>query len=56
MTKYPWPASGLTEKEMKILYEQKVRSSVPITELIREAVEAAYGKDIEATCSKEQKR
>ena len=47
MKRYQWPSSRLTEREMKFLYEQKLRCGMPITELIREAIELAYGKAVE---------
>ncbi len=42
--RYPWPASALTRDEMAMLYHARSRSSgrVPITQLIAEAVRAAY--------------
>jgi len=36
--RYCWPASALTEEEMRLLYEEKVRTGKPITVLIRDAV------------------
>lgn len=36
--RYCWPASALTEKEMQMLYEQKIKTGKPITVLIRDAV------------------
>jgi len=36
--RYCWPASALTEEEMRLLYAEKVRTGKPITVLIRDAV------------------
>ena len=46
--RYPWPASALTRDEMAILYCARERSPdrVPITQLIAEAVRAAYGPGV----------
>ena len=46
--RYPWPASALTRDEMAMLYHARERSPVrvPITELIAEAVRAAYGPGV----------
>lgn len=43
--RYPWPASRITRDEMTLLYNARERSPsrVPITQLIAEAVRAAYG-------------
>ena len=43
--KYPWPASALTPDEMAMLFYARERSPgrVFITQLIAEAVRAAYG-------------
>lgn len=35
---YVWPASGITSKEMAILYNWRKRTKTPITELIRQAI------------------
>ena len=46
--KYPWPASALTRVEMALLHHARERSPgrVPITQLIAEAVRAAYGPGV----------
>ena len=46
--RYPWPASALTSDEMALLYHARERSPcrVPITQLIAEAVRAAYGPGV----------
>ena len=46
--RYPWPASRLTPDEMTMLYHARQRSPVrvPITQLIAEAVRAAYGPGV----------
>ena len=36
--RYCWPASALGEEEMRLLYQEKVRTGKPITALIRDAV------------------
>ena len=36
--RYCWPASALSEEEMRMLYAEKVRTGKPITVLIRDAV------------------
>ena len=43
--RYPWPASALTRDDMAMLHRARSRSPgrVPITQLIAEAVRAAYG-------------
>ncbi len=43
---YPWPASQLTAKEMKLLYEERKRNGKPITVLIREAVLKTYSSSL----------
>ncbi|MCL0038926.1 hypothetical protein M1N46_01595 [Dehalococcoidia bacterium] len=35
---YPWPASALTALEMRILFDLKEETGIPITRLLREAV------------------
>jgi len=35
---YPWPASALTSLEMRILFDLKEETGIPITRLLREAV------------------
>ena len=46
--RYPWPASRLTPDEMAMLYHARECSPdrVPITQLIAEAVRAAYGPGV----------
>ena len=46
--RYPWPASALTPDEMALLHHAREHSSgrVPITQLIAEAVRAAYGPGV----------
>jgi len=41
--KYWWPASALTTHSMKILYEQREKTGIPISVLLKEAVEE-YGR------------
>ena len=41
-SKYQWPASGLTAREMEVLYEARLKSGTPITELLRLAVLSSY--------------
>jgi len=41
---YAWLASQLTDKEMKLLYEERKRNGKPITLLIKEAIKKVYGK------------
>ena len=43
---YQWPASKLTAKEMKLLYEERKRNGKPITVLIREAVLKTYSSSL----------
>lgn len=44
--RYPWPASALNEEDMAALYHARESDPgrKPITQLIREAVQAAYGQ------------
>lgn len=44
--RYPWPASALSEEDMAILYHTRESDPErkPITQLIREAVQAMYGQ------------
>ncbi|MCL0088782.1 hypothetical protein M1O54_00205 [Dehalococcoidia bacterium] len=35
---YPWPASALTALEMRILFDLKEETGIPITRLLCEAV------------------
>lgn len=35
---YPWPASRLGEKEMKILYQLRLTSGIPITRILSNLV------------------
>ncbi len=43
---YPWPASALNQEDMAALYHARETDPgrKPITLLIREAVQAAYGQ------------
>ncbi len=43
--RYPWPASALDAEDMAALYQARESDTErkPITQLIREAVQAAYG-------------
>ncbi len=43
--RYPWPASALGPDEMAMLHRRResLRERTPITQLIAEAVRAAYG-------------
>ena len=51
--RYPWPASALTREEMALLYHARERSPgrVFITQLIAEAVRAAYGPGVAVSSS-----
>jgi hypothetical protein len=40
---YPWPASGLTHVEMSVLVDVREATGKPITVLLKEAVQMAYG-------------
>ncbi len=40
---YPWPASALTHTEMAVLTDERAATGKPITVLLREAVQLAYG-------------
>ena len=42
--KYPWPASGISEKEMEILYNMRQKTKTPITKLVKEAINKTYGR------------
>ena len=56
--RYPWPASALTPDEMALLYHARERSPgrVPITQLIAEAVRAAYGPGVAVPSSPPPRR
>lgn len=41
-SKYPWPASRLRAEKMHLLYEARARLKIPMSELLRLAVEKAY--------------
>jgi len=41
--KYQWPASRLGDKEMALLFEEKQKAKTSICELLRRAVNIAYG-------------
>lgn len=51
--RYPWPASALTRDDMAMLHRARERSPcrVPITQLIAEAVRAAYGPGVAVSFS-----
>jgi hypothetical protein len=44
MKKYSWPASAVSEKEMKILYEMRRKTKKPISKLIKEAIRKTYSR------------
>ena len=44
-SKYQWPASRLGDKEMTLLFREKQRAKTSICELLRRAVNTAYGED-----------
>ena len=44
-SKYQWPASRLGDKEMVLLFQEKQRAKTSICELLRRAVNIAYGED-----------
>jgi len=46
MFRYPWPASGLSNQDMRLLYHARegTRPRIPITRLVAEAVRKAYGQ------------
>lgn len=48
--RYPWPASALSEEDMAALYHARENDPVrtPINQLIREAVQAAYGSNYQS--------
>ena len=48
--RYCWPASALTEKEMRLLYDERTRTRKAISVLIREAVVERYGKNGDQRC------
>jgi hypothetical protein len=41
--KYQWPASRLSDKEMALLFQEKQKAKTSICELLRRAVNIAYG-------------
>jgi len=43
MGKYQWPASRLDGKEMALLFQEKQKAKTSICELLRRAVNIAYG-------------
>jgi len=45
--KYQWPASRLGDKEMTLLFQEKQKSKTSICELLRRAVNIAYGGMLE---------
>lgn len=54
--RYCWPSSKLGEEEMKLLYDEKVRTGKPITWLIREAIVARYSTDVNPPCRTKTER
>lgn len=42
--KYQWPASRLADGEMALLFREKQKTKSSICELLRRAVDIAYGK------------
>jgi len=40
---YPWPASALTNTEMAVLVDVRAQTGKPISVLLKEAVQLAYG-------------
>ena len=46
MLQYPWPASGLNDQDMRLLYHarEKARPRIPIARLVAEAVRKTYGQ------------
>ena len=40
---YPWPASSLTDNEMAVLVDVRDATGKPVTLLLKEAVQLAYG-------------
>ena len=48
MLRYPWPASGLNDQDMRLLYRAREEACprIPITRLVAEAVRKAYGQAI----------
>ena len=42
MSKYQWPASKLTEKEMELLFLARESTGRSICELLKDAVHTAY--------------
>ena len=43
-SKYQWPASRLGDKEMALLFQEKQKAKTSICELLRRAVNIAYGE------------
>ena len=37
-SKYQWPSSALSEKEMRALYKEKLKTQTPINQLIKKAI------------------
>jgi len=48
-SKYFWPASGLTESDMALLYQAREASPdrTPISRLIARAVRETYGRQVQ---------
>ena len=49
MSKYQWPASSLTGKEMEILFKARQETRESICRLLQKAVHIAYGKERETS-------
>ena len=45
--RYCWPASALGEEEMRLLYQEKIRTGQPISRLIRDAVIRSLRQKVE---------
>ena len=48
MLRYPWPASGLSPQDMRLLYHARegTRPRIAITQLVAEAVRQVYGQPV----------
>jgi hypothetical protein len=46
MNKYQWPASKLSEEEMRILFKARQVTKKSICELLKEAVHIAYNNSL----------
>ena len=47
---YQWPASRLTDDEMWALYRERERTGLPVNELLRRAILAAYSPEGSPQC------